>query len=105
MQQRDRTMKTLNSTEAQEQFQHILREVREGTIRALIEEDGRLVAALVSVADLQQLERNEDFAIFEEISQVYKDEPLEKIEQEVAKAVREAREERRGEPPTTSSAP
>jgi hypothetical protein len=105
MQQRERMLKTLNSTEAQEQFQRILREVGEGKTRALIEEDGRIVAALVSVADLQQLERNEDFKIFEEISQAYKDEPLEKIEQEVARALRETREERRGEPPTTSSTP
>ena len=101
MQQRERTMKTLNSTEAQQQFQRILREVGEGNTRALIEEDGQLVAALISVADLKQLERNENFKIFEEISRIYKDEPMEKIEQEVTKAVREVREEQRGEPPTT----
>ena len=105
MRQCERTMKTINSNEAQQEFQRILRQVREEQARTLIEEDGQTVAAIISAEDLRQLERSEDFAIFEEISQRYKDQPLEQIEREVAQAVREAREERSGKQPASTSTP
>jgi prevent-host-death family protein len=103
-------MKTVSSNEAQQELQRILRLVVAGKTRAVIEKDGRPVAAIISAADLQQLERSDaqrqdDFTIFEEISQAFKDEPLARIEHEVAKAVREAREEQAGDPSSTPSTP
>ncbi len=50
------------------------------------------MAAIVSAADLRQLEAQRRLQDLEEISQVYKDEPLEKVgrREVLAKAVREA---------------
>ncbi len=103
MQQPDPTIKTVSSDEASDQFRRLIREVGDGTTRAMIEEDGQAVAALVSIADLQRLQRNDDFKVFEEISQAFADESLEDIESEVASAVQQVRKRRREEASGKSS--
>jgi len=64
--------------------------------RIIIEKSGIPVAAIVSTADVERLERLErerlaDFSIIDEIQQAFGDVPDQELEQEVARAVREAR--------------
>lgn len=88
-------MESVDSANIPQQFQRILREVREHGTPTVIESDGEPVAAIVSIDDWMYIQRNKAFKVFDEIGQLYNDEPLAKIETEVAKAVRETREERR----------
>lgn len=85
---------SLDSLEVQKQLKRILQEVRQHGTPTIIEEDGEQVAAIISIDVLRKLQRDEDFRVFEEISQRFMDEPLEKLEAEIADAVREVREER-----------
>lgn len=94
MQQPEPSEETIDSIEAEKQFKRIIRNVREQGTRTYIEEDGEPVAVVVSIVDLREMQREADFKVFWDIGQLFKDEPLETIEDEVAKAVREVREER-----------
>ncbi len=94
MRQPEPVEETLDSFEAEKQFKRILTEVKRDGTRTIIEEDGQPVAVIMSIDDLREMQREADFRVFREIGELFKDEPLEKIEEEVNKAVREVREER-----------
>lgn len=88
---------TLGATEARQQFSKLLNEVFRGETRVVVEKNGIPVAAIISAEDLEQLdryqeERRERFAVLDRIGEAFKDVPLEEIEREVDRAVREARE-------------
>jgi prevent-host-death family protein len=92
--------KTIKASEARQQFSKVLNEVCRGESRAVVEKSGIPVAAIISAKDLQLLarleaERNNDFAILDEMRDAFKDVPAEEIEREVAKALREVRKENR----------
>jgi hypothetical protein len=66
----------------------------------LVEKSGVPIAAIISADDLERFERleskrGERFRLLEEMRRAFKDQPLEEIEQEVARAIAEVRNERR----------
>jgi prevent-host-death family protein len=70
--------------------------------RLVLTRNGRTVAALVPVVDLERLERDdaqweEDMAVFHEIGKAFADVDPEEIERETAKALAEVRAEMRAE--------
>jgi prevent-host-death family protein len=96
------TAQTIEAEEARQQWDRILERVRAGSTPAIIEQDGRPVAAIISPIDLQQLlraqaERDERFKALDAVRDAFKDVPPEEIEQEVARALQEVRRERRKE--------
>jgi prevent-host-death family protein len=100
MRDADPTIETMKSSEARKRWDEILEAVRRRERRVIVEKDGKPVAALVSIRDLQRLDWYEaqhatDFAILDEIGKKFADVPADEIEREVAKAVSEVREENR----------
>jgi hypothetical protein len=66
----------------------------------LVEKSGIPVAAIISAEDFKRLalleaERNNDFAILDEMREAFKDVPGEEIEREVARAINQVRKENR----------
>lgn len=91
---------TFSASEARQAWSSLLNSVSAGEKRVVIEKNGSPIAALISVSDFRQFERDERlrrerFKVLEEFSAAYADVPVEEIEREVARAVQEVREERR----------
>ena len=91
---------TLGTTEARQQFSKLLNEVFREETRVIVEKNGIPVAAIISAKDLEWLEkyeeqRREHFAVLDRIGEKFKDVPIEEIEREVDRAVREVRAEYR----------
>ena len=91
---------TLNITTARSNLSDLVNQVFRRESRVIIEKSGIPVAALVSAEDVARLEeferqREEDFAILDQIRANFADVPVEEHELEVARAVREARAELR----------
>jgi prevent-host-death family protein len=87
---------TISVSEARQQFSQLLNQVFRRETRVLIEKSGIPVAAIISAEDAARLdeyerEREEDFAIVEEIQEAFADVPADELEQEVSRAVRRAR--------------
>ena len=66
----------------------------------LVSEGAAPIAALISAVDFDRFERwkakrKRDFAILDEIGEVFKDVPDEEIEREIARAIDEVRAENR----------
>ncbi len=78
-----------------EQLRTVLGQVADGTAQAVIEEDGKQLAAIVSIADLRQIQRHRSFQALETFSRGFDDVPLAELEQQVSDAVRATRSERR----------
>lgn len=93
---------TITVSDARQHGASLLNRVyREGT-RVVVEKSGIPVAVLVSTADLHRLdqldrEREQRFAVIDELRAAFKDVPLEEIEREAARALREVRVEMRAE--------
>ena len=87
---------------ARQEWEQALARVSGGDERLLLEQDGRPVAALISVDDLRRLEtldaqREQDFQALAVIRDAFRDVPDDELEREVEKAVAEARAELRSE--------
>jgi prevent-host-death family protein len=96
--------KTIKASVARQQFSQLLNDVFRRENRVLVEKSGIPVAAIISAQDYQRLtrleaERNNDFAILDEMREAFKDVPAEEIEQEVAKALSAVRKEQRKKRP------
>jgi prevent-host-death family protein len=89
---------TMKFTEARPQLSELLNRVFQRETRILIQKGNIPVAALVSVDDLERLnrmdaERDIAFAVFDEIGDAFADQTPQQIAQEVARAITEARED------------
>jgi prevent-host-death family protein len=92
--------RTVKASEARQQWSQLLNSVFRREARVVVEKSGIPVAALISITDLEWLERFQarrarDFAILEESQAAFKDVPPDEIEREVAKAIAEVRAENR----------
>lgn len=90
----------LKFTEARPRLSELLNAVFRHETRVLIRKGSIPVAAIVSVEDLERLnrwdaEREQAFAVFEEVSAAFADQAPERIEQEVARALAEVRADER----------
>ena len=98
----DPRIRTMKASEARAQWSRLLNAVFRGEQRVVIEKSGIPVAAIVSASDLERLLRlgaahERDFAILNEIGEAFRGVPPDELEQEVDRAVTEARAEMRGE--------
>jgi prevent-host-death family protein len=92
--------KTMRASVARQQFSQVLNDVFRRESRVLVEKSGIPIAAIISAEDFKRLarleaERNNDFAILDEIGEVFKDVSPEEIEQEVKRAITHVRREKR----------
>ena len=92
--------RTVKASEARQQWSQLLNSVFRREARVVVEKSGIPVAALISIPDLEWLERFQerrarDFAILEGSQAAFKDVPPDEIEREVAKAIAEVRAENR----------
>ncbi len=100
------TTQTVAASAARQRWSQLLNQVFRHEIRVIVEKSGVPVAALVSADDLARLElldheRAERFRALDASWKAFEGVPAAEIEQEVARAVEEARARRRLEPPTT----
>jgi prevent-host-death family protein len=92
--------RTVSASEARQRFSAIAEEVHRTDARVIIERSGIPVAVLISPRDytrFQVMERqsDRDFAVVDRIGERFKDASAADIEDEVANAMREIRDERR----------
>jgi prevent-host-death family protein len=85
-------------TEARSTFSAIVNAVYRERDRVIVEKSGIPVAAIVSVADLERLRRDDDqkaarAEVLERIARKFEDYTPEQLEDEVAKAIAEVRAE------------
>jgi len=102
MKERNPMTQTMKASEARQRWSAILNKVFRGETRVLVEKSGVPVAAIISADDLERFQRLEEqrgerYRVLEEMRKAFKDQPLEEIEQEVARAIAEVRAERRDE--------
>jgi hypothetical protein len=100
MTRQDPTTETITSAVAREQWDEVIDRVKTREARFVIECDGKQVAALISVHDLEIFERYlrqraKDFEIVYEIQGLFADIPDDEIEREIEKAIAEVRAENR----------
>ena len=86
----------LDADETSRPLSDMLARVERNQSRVLVERGGAAVAAIISVNDLAQLEavergREERFAGLSRISRAFANVPLEELEQEVERSIREGR--------------
>lgn len=110
MHQSEPTMKTVTIDEAQQQFDRLISEVAKGETQVTIEQDGRALVRMQAAVSPKQREIDELMkdAAFRDLAAIglaFKDVPVEELEQEVARAIREGRERRRREREETPSSP
>lgn len=99
MSEREPVTQTMKASDARQNFSRVLNQVFRRETRVLVEKSGIPVAAIISAADLERLtriddQRKRDFAIIDDIREAFRDVKTEDIEREVARAIREVREER-----------
>jgi hypothetical protein len=102
MSQRELTMQTMTISAVNRARFRLVEAVSRGETRVIIERSGSLVAALVSLEDLERLvaldaEDREAWEILQTTRAPFRGIPHEEIEREIAKAVAEIRAERRAE--------
>jgi prevent-host-death family protein len=101
MREREQPMtQTMNLSDAQARLGQVVTKVYRQEARVVLEKGGIPVAAIVSPQDFARFqrleaERERDFSVLYEISEKFKDVPLEEQEREVAKAVAQVRAENR----------
>ena len=93
---------TMKISEVRSQLNTLVNQVYRHETRVLVEKSGIPVAALVSIDDLDELNRAEReragrFAIIDEMREAFKGVPQEEIEREADRAVAEARADLRAE--------
>jgi prevent-host-death family protein len=98
MDERSPTTDRMSRSEAKRRFDDLIDAVVAGTSRVIVERDGERAVAIVSANDLERLlmfeeQRAAQFAILDEIGEVFADVSEEELEREVVKAVAEARAE------------
>lgn len=92
----------ISATDARQHFASVINRVARNEARVVVEKSGVPVAGIVSAADLKRLdqldaERERDFQALAAIGERFRDVPVDKLEQEVAKALTEIRAELRAE--------
>ena len=102
------TIQTMKASEARAQFSQVLNEVFRRQKRVVVEKSGIPVAGIVSAQDLERLQafeaqRENDFAVLDEIRAAFAGEPAEKIQDEVDRALAEIRAENRAQAQRTAS--
>src|SRR5688572_12721363 len=86
MREQERPMtKTMNASEARQQWSSVINSVYKGQTRVLVEKSGIPVAGIVSAADMERLKRLDeeqaaDLAALERVSQAFADTPPEAVE-------------------------
>ncbi len=100
MREREPVTTTIKASEARRDWSQVLNKVFRRETRVIVEKSGIPVAAIISAQDLvrfNQLEeqRKRDLAVLDEIGQAFRDVPPEEIEDAVARALKEVREQRR----------
>lgn len=98
MEEREPSVQSITASEMPARWSELLRTVRRGQTRVLVEKEGSPIAALISVRDLERLmrfeaQRREQFKILDEIGEAFKDVPEDELEREVARAIAEVRAE------------
>ncbi len=88
----------VGAADAKQRFDELVERVGRTQRRVLVERDGVPAVAIVTVADLRQLERLDaqrqaDLQILLAMSEPFKDVPAEEIEREVTRAIAEVRAE------------
>jgi prevent-host-death family protein len=100
---------TMTVSDARREWDEVLSRVSRERMRVILDADGTPVAAIVPPTDLErlrqlELRRTRDFAILDEIGSAFEDVPADELEREVARAIREVREEQRRQQPTDAAA-
>lgn len=96
MAEREPVTRTMKASEARDHWSEVINQVFRRETRVVVEKSGIPVAAIISAADLDRLnrldaQRRADFKVLEASWEAFKDVPEEEVEREVARAVAEAR--------------
>jgi prevent-host-death family protein len=92
---------TIKASQARQQFSKVLNQVFRKETRVIVEKSGIPVAVIISTDDFsflkqfEEAQREEDFRALDVTRQAFKDVPDAEIEQEVAKALRQVRSQKR----------
>ncbi len=102
LREREPMTQTMKASQVRQEWSKLLTTVFRGKTRVVVEKSGIPVAAIISAEDLERLkqfeaQRAERLKVLEESWAAFKEEDPETIEQEVAQAVAEAREDIRRE--------
>lgn len=94
--EREPMTQTMKASEARQQWSQVLNQVFRRQTRVVVEKSGIPVAAIISASDLERLsrleqEREEDFAIIDEMRTAFADVPEEELEREVIRALTQVR--------------
>jgi len=81
------TTQTLDAADARQRFDDLLDAVDRAATRVVVEKDGKPIAAIISTADLNRLDRLDaqreaDFSIIDEVRAAFAGVPDEEIERE-----------------------
>jgi prevent-host-death family protein len=92
------TTQTIEATVAAQELGRLLDRVSRGEARVIVEQSGTPLAAIISTRDLERLdrleaERQRDFAILDEIGELFSDVSPDELDREVAAAISEVRAE------------
>ena len=92
------SIETLNSSDVRQHFATLLNRVYRHETRVLVEKSGIPVAAIVSTADLERVNRRDQeisarFALLEEFRAPFRDIPPEELDREIESALAEIRAE------------
>ena len=90
--------RTITISDIETRLAPLVEEVSRNELRVIVEASGTPVAALVSVADLERWsrvdrERDARFAVLDRLREAFADVPPEELEQEIATALAEVRQE------------
>lgn len=90
----------MKASQARQQWSQLLNKVFRGQTRVIVEKSGIPVAAVISAEDLARFtkleeQRERNFTILDEVGEKFKNVPIQKIEQEVSKALTQVRAENR----------
>ena len=93
-------IQTLKASDVRSNWSQLLNKVFRNQTRVIVEKSGIPIAAVISAEDLArfiQLEeqRKERFKILDRMRDAFKDVPVEEVEREVSKAIKEVRAQRR----------
>ncbi len=100
MPERQPITQTISVSQARQQWSELLNKVFRRETRVIVEKSGIPVAAIVSAADFERLnrleaERRERFKALEDTWEAFKDVPPDELEREVTRALEEVRAEHR----------
>ena len=104
MPQQEPVTRTVKASEARTRWSQLINQVARRQTRVIVEKSGIPVAAIISTQDLERLsrledERQQDFAVLDEIGAAFQNETPEAIKRQVGQAVAEVRSENRNRTP------